>query len=541
MAPARKLTRTSLFDRSALMSFLEDGLGPKRGMDTAAKHCRAILHAAVRDAEAGLDAVDLSKSRVPGIPQFARDQIPRKFALVTTTIADCQTSKDGSTTKMVVETQDGHRVESVVMRHDKGGRVTLCVSSQVGCKMGCTFCATGTLGELGNLTSGEILEQLVHANRLFNGNGNADDSRDDPADDTQTDNRDRDDKDKRRVSGTGRGVRNLVFMGMGEPLNNYDSVVDAIGPMTDPTAFGLAPSKVTVSTVGVVPKMRRLIVDAPGVCLALSLHAPNQALRERIVPTATAYKLPDILAALDHYLAAGGPKTSAMIEYCVLGGVNDSVECARELGHLMRDRDVIVNLIPYNPTDVPMGHEPPTPEAVRAMYSVLTGREFKVFTTVRHEMGQDISGACGQLALKKGPSRGSVVGGGGGSGGGTGDIEDLGGVVSKAKDGSGLRRRGASYKKEGVMDDEGRLVENKEEKNGPAKKEANEHRGTSAGGRLDAGAVSDETNENAGVERRPRWTWEDVSLVFLLVVAFGSFTVMVASLGHQLWIARAGD
>ena len=534
MAPARKLTRTSLFDRSALMAFLEDGLGPKRGTDTAAKHCRAILHAAVRDAEAGLDAVDLSKSRVPGIPQFARDQIPRKFALITTTIADCQTSKDGSTTKMVVETQDGHRVESVVMRHDKGGRVTLCVSSQVGCKMGCTFCATGTLGELGNLTSGEILEQLVHANRLFNGNGNADDSRDDPDDNTQTDNRDRDDKDKRRVSGTGRGVRNLVFMGMGEPLNNYDSVVDAIGPMTDPTAFGLAPSKVTVSTVGVVPKMRRLIVDAPGVCLALSLHAPNQALRERIVPTATAYKLSDILAALDHYLAAGGPKTSAMIEYCVLGGVNDSVECARELGHLMRDRDVIVNLIPYNPTDVPMGHEPPTPEAVRAMYSVLTGREFKVFTTVRHEMGQDISGACGQLALKKGPSCGSAVGGG--SGGGTGDIEDLGGVVSKAKDGSGLRRRGGSHRKEGVMDDEGHLVENKEEK-----KEANEHRGTTAGGRLDDGAVSDETNENAGVERRPRWTWEDVSLVFLLVVAFGSFTVMVASLGHQLWIARAGD
>jgi hypothetical protein len=205
MAPPRKLTRTSLFDRSALMSFLEDGLGPKRGTDTAAKHCRAILHAAVRDAEAGLDAVDLSKSRVPGIPQFARDQIPRKFALLTTTIADCQTSKDGSTTKMVVETQDGHRVESVVMRHDKGGRVTLCVSSQVGCKMGCTFCATGTLGELGNLTSGEILEQLVHANRLFNGNGNADDSRDDPDDNTQTDNRDRDDKDNAGCPGRDAG------------------------------------------------------------------------------------------------------------------------------------------------------------------------------------------------------------------------------------------------------------------------------------------------------------------------------------------------
>ena len=124
----------------------------------------------MRDAEAGLDAVDLSESRVPGIPKFARDQIPERFALITTTIADCQTSKDGSTTKMVVELQDGHRVESVVMRHDKG-RVTLCVSSQVGCKMGCTFCATGTLGELGNLSRRGRSWSSSRANRLFNDDG----------------------------------------------------------------------------------------------------------------------------------------------------------------------------------------------------------------------------------------------------------------------------------------------------------------------------------------------------------------------------------
>ena len=484
MAPARKLTRTSLFDRSALVAFLEDGLGPKR-KDAAAKHCRAILHAAVRDAEAGLDAVDLSESRVPGIPKFARDQIPERFALITTTIADCQTSKDGSTTKMVVELQDGHRVESVVMRHDKG-RVTLCVSSQVGCKMGCTFCATGTLGELGNLTSGEILEQLVHANRLFNDDGTG--------------------AGPRRVSGTAHGVRNLVFMGMGEPLNNYDAVVGAIGPMTDPNAFALAPSRVTVSTVGVVPKMRRLVRDAPGVCLALSLHAPNQRLREKIVPTATAYKLPDILSALDEYLATG-PKVRTMIEYCVLGGVNDTTECARELGELMRHRDVIVNLIPYNPTATPMGHSPPKMEDVRAMCAVLTGPEFNQFTTVRHEMGQDISGACGQLALKKGPSVGNGNGGAGGCG--TGDIEDIGGVVrgkEKGDDDVGLRRRGGS------------------------------------GGSGGAGAAGGRRSKAEVDVERPQWTWEDVALVFLLVVAFGSFAVMVASLGYHLWhMGEAGE
>ena len=412
MAPARKLTRTSLFDRSALVAFLEDGLGPKR-KDAAAKHCRAILHAAVRDAEAGLDAVDLSESRVPGIPKFARDQIPERFALITTTIADCQTSKDGSTTKMVVELQDGHRVESVVMRHDKG-RVTLCVSSQVGCKMGCTFCATGTLGELGNPTSGEILEQLVHANRLFNDDGTG--------------------AGLRRVSGTAHGVRNLVFMGMGEPLNNYDAVVGAIGPMTDPNASSLAPSRVTVSS-------RRRPQDAQaregrprGVPRAVAARPePTFAREDR--PHRDGVQAPGY--TLRPTSTATGPKVRTMIEYCVPGGVNDTTECARELGELMRHRDVIVNLIPYNPTATPMGHSPPKMEDVRAMCAVLTGPEFNQFTTVRHEMGQDISGACGQLALKKDRASETETAA---RGCGTGDIEDIGGVVRGA---GGRRRRRA--------------------------------------------------------------------------------------------------
>ena len=411
MAPARRLERQSILDKPALLKYLRDGL-PASKADLAPKHCRAILSAAIDAAESERDAVALAHRKTE-VPKFAVEGVNDAFALMTTTVAECHTSKDGSTTKMVVELQDGHRVEAVVMRHaiHEGGRErnTLCVSSQVGCKMGCTFCATGTLGELGNLTCGEILVQLVHAQRLFRGDGDGDGGDGDGG------------GASRRVSGRrrGGGITNLVFMGMGEPLNNYDAVIAALGPITDPKLFALAPSRVTVSTVGVVPRMKTLTRDAPGVALALSLHAPNQALRESIVPTARAYKLPALMEAMDEYLASG-PKVKTMVEYCVLRGVNDGVEHARELGELLRGRDVIVNFIPYNPTDVPMGHAPPTKEAVKAMVDVLTGPEFGQFTTVRHEMGQDIAGACGQLALKNGPD------GGGAAAAGGGDIEDLG-------------------------------------------------------------------------------------------------------------------
>lgn len=230
--------------------------------------------------------------------------------------------------------------------------------------MGCTFCATGTLGELGNLTVGEMCEQVAHANAVL-GVGNM-------------------------------RCRNVVFMGMGEPLNNYDAVIGACEVMR--SAFGLAASKITVSTVGVIPKMLTLARDAPGTGLALSLHAPTQELRQTIVPTATAYKLNDLMRALDEYLASA-PKMKAMIEYCVLGGVNDDETCAEQLGELLRGKEVILNLIPFNPTDTPAGHVPPKPEVVQAMVKILT-KKYDIFTTVRHTMGDDIDGACGQLALK---------------------------------------------------------------------------------------------------------------------------------------------
>ena len=416
MPPPRRLTRRSLLDVPALVAFLERGLGPGK-RETAERHARAIVSSAVAAVRGGLDRVDLSPSAFPHLPAFAREGIPAEFDLFTTTVAEASTSADGSTTKIVVSLQDGHRVEAVVMRHDKG-RNTLCVSSQVGCKMGCTFCATGTLGELGNLTGGEILEQLAHADRLLLASDESAPPDAAPA-----------------APAARAGIRNVVFMGMGEPLNNYAAVLAALGPMTDPRGFALAPRHVTVSTVGVVPRIRTLAKDAPGVRLALSLHAPNQTLRERIVPTATAYPLPKLMEAVDAYLASG-PKARAMIEYCVLGGVNDDVAHAAELGEVLRGRDVVVNLIPYNPTDVPMGHEPPTEEAVRAMAAVLAGPPYAHRTTVRKEMGQDIAGACGQLALKKKHPEEHT--------GAAGDIEDLAGAGTRAGAGVGTRARSSA-------------------------------------------------------------------------------------------------
>ena len=404
MAPKRTLGRHSFFDAPALLAFLEDGLGPGK-RDTAERHRRTIQEAAVAAADRGSGTLDLSVAAVPNLPAFARERLPEAFALLTSSVDSVATSGDGTTAKFVVKLQDGHRVESVLMRHD-GGRNTLCVSSQVGCKMGCTFCATGTLGELGNLTSGEILEQLAHARRFAAAKGNGET-----------------DAVAFRAAEASAAVTNVVFMGMGEPLNNYDAVCASLGLLSDARGFAVAPSRVTVSTVGVVPKMLALARDSPEVRLALSLHAPNQALREKIVPTATAYPLPKIMAALDAYLAAGTrARTRAMIEYCVLGGVNDEEAHAFELGELLRGRDVIVNLIPFNPTDTPMGHTPPTREAVQAMAAVLAGPEFGLRTTVRKEMGQDIAGACGQLALDAGGARRSLNAGGAG-----GDLEDLAG------------------------------------------------------------------------------------------------------------------
>lgn len=316
--------------------------------------------------------VELDLHRCEEIPLWVRNRAPERFCLLTTRIAVEETSGDGSTTKLIVELQDGHRVEAVIIRHLKGRRAegkkgmgaTLCISSQVGCKMGCTFCATGTMGELGNLTTGEIVEQVAHARRI------------EPR------------------------VRNIVFMGMGEPLNNYDAVVDAIRCVSqneNQMGFNIPCPKICVSTVGVIPNIYRFSEDCPTVSMALSLHAPTQEIRKKIVPTATAYPLDELMRCLDDYLAKS-EKNSMLVEYCVLKGINDTKECARLLGELLGGKKVVLNFIPYNPTDVIAGHERPDMEDIQAMNMILR-EEYGMTTTVRQEMGSDIAGACGQLAI----------------------------------------------------------------------------------------------------------------------------------------------
>ncbi|GFR39952.1 hypothetical protein Agub_g30 [Astrephomene gubernaculifera] len=257
-------------------------------------------------------------------------------------------------------------------------RSTLCVSSQVGCQMACTFCATGTMGLKGHLNAGEIVEQLIHARAVTR-------------------------------------IRNIVFMGMGEPLNNYESVRSAVAMMTDSRFFGLRRRHVTVSTVGVIPRIKQLAEDLPGVSLALSLHAPTQELRAHIVPSARAYKLPALMAAVRAYQASSCQRV--FYEYVMLAGVNDGLEQAHQLGQLLQGDDVVINLIPWNPIYQPEGpfFEAPVEGSVGAFQAVLR-HTYGLHTTIRQEMGQDISGACGQLVIE--------AGGGGCSREATRDIED---------------------------------------------------------------------------------------------------------------------
>lgn len=206
------------------------------------------------------------------------------FVTMTTRIQQRKTSADRSTTKLIVELHDGQVVESVLMRYDRkgSGRASLCVSSQVGCAMGCTFCATGTMGLFGNLTAAEILEQMIHANIIL-------------AEEFEL----REDKSRKLDL-----VRNVVFMGMGEPLDNYNNVVAACRAMMDRKRWNLAHGRVTVSTVGLVSQIRKLTKELPEVSLALSLHAPNQDARTTIVPTATRYPIESLIQVLDDHMMA---------------------------------------------------------------------------------------------------------------------------------------------------------------------------------------------------------------------------------------------
>jgi len=276
-----------------------------------------------------------------------------------------QHSNDGQTTKALFTLHDGAEVEAVLMEHF-GSRTTVCISSQAGCAYGCTFCATGQGGFTRNLTPTEILDQA----RFF----------------------------ARTLGRKGKRITNVVFMGMGEPFANYDSVMDAVALLNDPHGFGLGHRHITISTVGVVPRIERFTGEAIQVNLAISLHAPNDELRSKMMPVNRRWKLDELMAACARYVEKTNRKV--FFEYVMLSGANDSAAHAHELATLMRGRLYHVNLIPYNAT--PDGDFSATPETrIWEFAAILEAAGVPV--TVRANMGRDIAAACGQLQAETQP------------------------------------------------------------------------------------------------------------------------------------------
>ncbi|MCB1107140.1 MAG: 23S rRNA (adenine(2503)-C(2))-methyltransferase RlmN [Chlamydiia bacterium] len=293
------------------------------------------------------------------LPQSLRVFLKEKVQLGLLTLEKVEDSEDGETRKFLWRLPDNRFVESVLIL--SGERKTVCVSSQVGCPARCAFCASGKEGMIRNLTPAEIVEQVVLINQTLN----------------------------ERVS-------HLVFMGMGEPLENYSSVVRALKILIDPHLMGFSPRKITVSTVGVVPNIKRLMEEDLKVNLALSLHAPNQHIRKKVVPYARKFPFEDVLKSAQEY--AKFTKRDLTYEYVLLDGINDREENAEELASLLKGQQCSVNLIPYNPV-MGLNLKRPSKEKIETFQEILSKRGIR--TTRRYTKGKDIAAACGQLALKK--------------------------------------------------------------------------------------------------------------------------------------------
>lgn len=277
----------------------------------------------------------------------------------------CDSTVDGAT-KLLLRTATGLLIESVILRIETG-RSTLCVSSQVGCGAACEFCATGKMGIARDLSADEIVDQVLQAGQI--------------------------------LVGEGRRLRNIVFMGMGEPLHNEANLLRALDVLIAPEFFNHSPGKILVSTVGVTDGMLRCAARFPAVNLALSLHSARQEVRERLIPLARKYPLDALRSTIREVNTLQAAHTTVMIEYLMLAGVNDSPADGAALIEWLDGLNVHVNLIPYNPIeDAPhlVGSDRPTR---KAFAESLKAAGFK--TTVRHSLGNDIAAACGQLVRQE--------------------------------------------------------------------------------------------------------------------------------------------
>ena len=301
------------------------------------------------------------------LPKELRERLAEVTLLQTLRPLGEKVSADGLTRKVLFALRDDQTIESVLMHYER--RHTVCISTQVGCPLGCVFCATGQSGFVRNLTPGEIVEQVLYFARQL--------------------------KDQGR---TNRPITNVVFMGMGEPLANYEATWQAIETLTDDRGFNLGMRRITISTVGLVPGIRRLAEEGTQIGLAISLHAPTDELRDKLVPINRRYPLAQLMAACRYYIERTGRRIS--FEYALMDGINDSPEQARQLAHLLDGLLCHVNLIPLNPvSELPYQASPQS--RIRAFQAELN--RLRVPNTLRVERGVDIQAGCGQLRCQRMP------------------------------------------------------------------------------------------------------------------------------------------
>lgn len=306
-------------------------------------------------------------SDLTDLPGRLRDDLAASFRWSSVEPVTEQASADGETRKALLALWDGHRIETVLMPHH-GARNSVCVSTQAGCPMACAFCATGEMGLIRNLTAGEIVDQVRHW--------------------------------QDELAAEGDRVSHVVYMGMGEPFNNYEATLASARMLTDPDAFGISPRRITISTCGVVPKIDALASEGLPINLAISLHAPVDSIRTAIMPINRRWDIDLVLASAARY--AKKTKRRVTFEYILLGGVNDSAEAAallaRRITEHMRPGAAHVNLIPYNPG--PGGFRRPPVERMERFAEILEAGG--ISATVRISKGQDIAAACGQLKVPEG-------------------------------------------------------------------------------------------------------------------------------------------
>jgi 23S rRNA (adenine2503-C2)-methyltransferase len=300
-----------------------------------------------------------SFEQMSDLPKDLRQQFDANYSLFSTSVARHLKAQD-ETHKLLVKLHDQKLIECVLIQEEP--RRTACISTQVGCAMGCVFCASGLNGVVRNLTSGEILEQLIRLRNLTPAEG--------------------------RLS-------HIVVMGMGEPLANLDNLLEALEVAGHKDGLGIGARHITISTVGLPPKIRRLADLGKQYHLAVSLHAPNDTLRSRIVPTNKKTGIEEILAAADYFFEKTGRQVT--YEYVVLGGLNDGPREARELATLLKNRKALINLIPFNDVEG-LPYSRPSPESLTQFIDTLKRSGLSV--KVRKRKGSEIDAACGQLRRK---------------------------------------------------------------------------------------------------------------------------------------------